>query len=409
MINRVIIVLLLGIIISCVKEDDADYDLAPTVLLISLDGFRWDYRSKADTPNLDFLAENGVSSESFIPVFPSKTFPNHLSIVTGYYPENHGIISNNMYDPEWDAEYYIGENSNPVKEGRWYEAEPIWVTAENQGKVTGTYFWPGSEAEINGKRPTYYGEYDGDISNEDRIQKILDWIDLPKLNRPVFMTLYLSDADSWGHQYGPDAMEMSSIIKELDDDIGILKKGLVERGILDHINIIVTSDHGMTGLSRDRVIFLDDYINLNNVKIIEWSPVAMILPDDEFIDSIYNALNGVHPQMSVYRKENIPERLHFNNHRRIPPVICIAEDGWSISDHDYYNNHPYSFTGGEHGYDPINKSMHGVFIASGPALKDNFTLGSFSNIHTYELMASILSLEPVENDASFDSISVMLE
>ena len=135
----------------------------------------------------------------------------------------------------------------------------------------------------------------------------------------------------------------------------------------------------------------------------------MILPDDEFIDSIYNALNGVHPQMSVYRKENIPERLHFNNHRRIPPVICIAEDGWSISDHDYYNNHPYSFTGGEHGYDPINKSMHGVFIASGPALKDNFTLGSFSNIHTYELMASILSLEPVENDASFDSISVMLE
>ena len=110
MINRVIIVLLLGIIISCVKEDDADYDLAPTVLLISLDGFRWDYRSKADTPNLDFLAENGVSSESFIPVFPSKTFPNHLSIVTGYYPENHGIISNNMYDPEWDEEYYIGEN-----------------------------------------------------------------------------------------------------------------------------------------------------------------------------------------------------------------------------------------------------------------------------------------------------------
>ena len=183
MIKRVITVLLLGIIISCVKEDDADYDLAPTVLLISLDGFRWDYRSKADTPNLDFLAENGVSSESFIPVFPSKTFPNHLSIVTGYYPENHGIISNNMYDPEWDAEYYIGENSNPVKEGRWYEAEPIWVTAENQGKVTGTYFWPGSEAEINGKRPTYYGEYDGDISNEDRIQKILDWIDLPELNQ----------------------------------------------------------------------------------------------------------------------------------------------------------------------------------------------------------------------------------
>ena len=155
MYKKFIIVLLLCIITSCAKEDSADNDFAPTVILISLDGFRWDYRNKADTPNLDILLENGVNSESFIPVFPSKTFPNHLSIVTGSYPENHGILSNDMYDPEWDADYYIGENSAPVQEGRWYDADPIWVTAEKQGKITGTYFWPGSEAEINGKRPTY--------------------------------------------------------------------------------------------------------------------------------------------------------------------------------------------------------------------------------------------------------------
>ena len=396
-------------ILSCAKEETGVPELSPTVILISMDGFRWDYQDKTGTPNLDYLVENGVTSESYIPVFPSSTFPNHLSIVTGCYPENHGIISNSMYDEEWDAEYYIGENSEPVTESRWYEAEPIWVTAEKQGQVTATYFWPGSEAEINGERPTYYFQYDGSVPNEDRVQQVLDWIDLPSGSRPVFMTLYFSNADSWGHQYGPDGIEMNSVIQELDGYIGMLTKGLIERDILEKVNIIVTSDHGMTGLSRDRVIFLDDYVDIDSIRMIEWSPVAMILPHDELVDPVYNALSGAHPQMTVYRKEDMPERFHFNNHRRIPPIICIADDGWSITTHDYFNDNPYSFTGGAHGYDPINKSMHGIFIASGPALKDSLTVESFINIHTYELIASILDLEPKENDASFDSISVMLE
>ena len=401
------------LIISCAKKIENDVsvinDLGPTVILISLDGFRWDYLSKTDTPNLDILVENGVISESLIPVFPSKTFPNHLSIVTGCYPENHGILSNNMYDQEWDAEYYIGENSDPVKDGRWYDAEPIWVTAEKQGKLTGTYFWPGSEAEINGTRPSYYGVYDGNISREDRVQKILEWIDLPKQSRPVFMTLYFSDVDSWGHNIGPDAIGMNSIIKEIDESIGLLVSGLNKREILDNINIIITSDHGMAGLSRDRVIFLDDYININDVRMVDWSPVAMILPEDDSIVSTYSALYDAHPQMSVFKKEDVPARLHFNNHRRIPPIICIAADGWSISDRDYFDENPYSFTGGTHGYEPINKSMHGIFIASGPGLKGGLTIDSFSSIHIYEVIAHILDIDTPENDASFDSISVMLK
>ena len=399
--------------ISCAKKIENDVsvinDLGPTVILISLDGFRWDYLSKTDTPNLDILVENGVISESLIPVFPSKTFPNHLSIVTGCYPENHGILSNNMYDQEWDAEYYIGENSDPVKDGRWYDAEPIWVTAEKQGKLTGTYFWPGSEAEINGTRPSYYGVYDGNISREDRVQKILEWIDLPKQSRPVFMTLYFSDVDSWGHNIGPDAIGMNSIIKEIDESIGLLVSGLNKREILDNINIIITSDHGMAGLSRDRVIFLDDYININDVRMVDWSPVAMILPEDDSIVSTYSALYDAHPQMSVFKKEDVPARLHFNNHRRIPPIICIAADGWSISDRDYFDENPYSFTGGTHGYEPINKSMHGIFIASGPGLKEGLTIDSFSSIHIYEAIAHILDIDTPENDASFDSISVMFK
>jgi len=413
MIKKSIYFCFIILIISCAKKIENDVsvinDLGPTVILISLDGFRWDYLSKTDTPNLDILVENGVISESLIPVFPSKTFPNHLSIVTGCYPENHGILSNNMYDQEWDAEYYIGENSDPVKDGRWYDAEPIWVTAEKQGKLTGTYFWPGSEAEINGTRPSYYGVYDGNISREDRVQKILEWIDLPKQSRPVFMTLYFSDVDSWGHNIGPDAIGMNSIIKEIDESIGLLVSGLNKREILDNINIIITSDHGMAGLSRDRVIFLDDYININDVRMVDWSPVAMILPEDDSIVSTYSALYDAHPQMSVFKKEDVPARLHFNNHRRIPPIICIAADGWSISDRDYFDENPYSFTGGTHGYEPINKSMHGIFIASGPGLKEGLTIDSFSSIHIYEVIAHILDIDTPENDASFDSISVMLK
>ena len=413
MIKKSIYFCFIILIISCAKKIENDVsvinDLGPTVILISLDGFRWDYLSKTDTPNLDILVENGVISESLIPVFPSKTFPNHLSIVTGCYPENHGILSNNMYDQEWDAEYYIGENSDPVKDGRWYDAEPIWVTAEKQGKLTGTYFWPGSEAEINGTRPSYYGVYDGNISREDRVQKILEWIDLPKQSRPVFMTLYFSDVDSWGHNIGPDAIGMNSIIKEIDESIGLLVSGLNKREILDNINIIITSDHGMSGLSRDRVIFLDDYININDVRMVDWSPVAMILPEDDSIVSTYSALYDAHPQMSVFKKEDVPARLHFNNHRRIPPIICIAADGWSISDRDYFDENPYSFTGGTHGYDPINKSMHGIFIASGPELKRGLTIDSFSSIHIYEVIAHILDIDTPENDASFDSISVMFK
>tara|TARA_B000000460_G_C21507152_1_gene389183 strand:+ start:192 stop:1433 length:1242 start_codon:yes stop_codon:yes gene_type:complete len=413
MIKKSIYFCFIILIISCAKKIENDVsvinDLGPTVILISLDGFRWDYLSKTDTPNLDILVENGVISESLIPVFPSKTFPNHLSIVTGCYPENHGILSNNMYDQEWDAEYYIGENSDPVKDGRWYDAEPIWVTAEKQGKLTGTYFWPGSEAEINGTRPSYYGVYDGNISREDRVQKILEWIDLPKQSRPVFMTLYFSDVDSWGHNIGPDAIGMNSIIEEIDESIGLLVSGLNKREILDNINIIITSDHGMAGLSRDRVIFLDDYININDVRMVDWSPVAMILPEDDSIVSTYSALYDAHPQMSVFKKEDVPARLHFNNHRRIPPIICIAADGWSISDRDYFDENPYSFTGGTHGYEPINKSMHGIFIASGPELKRGLTIESFSSIHIYEVIAHILDIDTPENDASFDSISVMFK
>ena len=379
------------------------------LILISMDGFRWDYTERTDTPNFDFLIEKGVRAQSLMPVFPTSTFPNHLSVATGLYPENHGIVSNTMYDEVFDAWYTIGEGSESVPESRWYEGEPIWVTAEKQGKVTATYFWPGSEAEINGERPTYWYVYDPSTSNETIIDQLLAWLDLPESERPVFMTAYFNDANYWGHNLGPDAVGMESVIQGLDLDLGRLIAGLTARDLLDKVNIIVTADHGMVEIDRDRMIFLDDYIDLEDVTMAGWSPVAGIIPNEGLEDSIYNSLVNVHPQLSVYKKEKTPEQLHYRNHRRITPIIGIADEGWSISTRDYYNNQPEAYTGGTHGYDLDFLSMHGLFLAYGPAFKDGLIVPSFQNIHIYELIANVLSIAPAVTDGSLDSVSAMLE
>ena len=396
---------------SCKPADDESeiYQFKPTVILVSLDGFRWDYMEKTETPSLDYLAASGVRAEALIPVFPTHTFPNHFTIITGLYPENHGIVSNRMYDPEFDAFFWIGEDSEPARDGRWYEGEPIWVTTEKQGQISATMFWPGSDAEIQGIRPTYWSTYDGSVSNKDRVDTVLTWLALPDSERPTFITLYFSDVDSWGHYYGPDAPEMDSVIQAMDGTIGMLLDSLRERDYLDDINLIVASDHGMTPSSRDQVIFLDDYINLDDVQIVDWTPVAAIRPNEGMEDSIYHALAGAHPNLSVYRKNDIPERLFYRNHRRISPFIGIADEGWSITSHDYFDTHPSAYTGGTHGYDNRLTSMRGIFIASGPAFKNDLVVESFGNIHIYELICHILSLQPAENDGSLDSVVVLLK
>ncbi|MFQ6675111.1 MAG: nucleotide pyrophosphatase/phosphodiesterase family protein, partial [Fidelibacterota bacterium] len=307
------------------------------------------------------------------------------------------------------AWYRIGQGSESVKESRWYEGEPVWVTAEKQGETAATFFWPGSEAEISGIRPTYWFTYDESISNSQRIQQIIRWLDLPEKERPAFVTLYFSDTDTWGHRLGPEAPQIDSVIHELDATIGSLLDSLRSRNTLDDLNIIVTSDHGMTATSPDRVIFLDDYINLEEVLVVDWSPVAMIRPGPGMEEAVYSQLHGVHPHMTVYRKEEIPERFHYRNHRRITPIICIADEGWSISSRPYARDHPGAYEGGSHGYDNRLKSMHATFVASGPAFKDGITVSPFRNVHLYELMCHILDLDPAANDGSLDSVRVMLD
>lgn len=409
-ISLLLLVGLLSFFYSCsfFEEKDDSFEEYP-VILISMDGFRWDYVDRVEAPNFDYLIENGVVAESLIPVFPTFTFPNHLSIITGMYPENHGIIANTMYDSTFDAWYWIGEGSTAVLESRWYEGEPFWVTAEKQGYVTATYFWPGSEAVINGVQPTYWYPYSGSVTNEEIIDQILHWLDLPNGQRPVFITGYLNDANYWGHRLGPESADMDTVIQGLDADMGRLIDGLQKRGMLEKVNIIITSDHGMTSVNRNRVIFLDDYISLADVSIVTWSPVTSIVPNPGMEDSIYNALKGANPHFSIYRKNETPEHWHYRNHRRITPLIGVAEEGWSVTTRSYYNNYPDAFSGGSHGYDPQVKSMHGAFIAHGPGFKSGLKVGSFQNIHLYELLSALLDVEPGPNDGDLDSVRAFLQ
>ena len=397
-------------IFSCKSPSNETRNTEPEnyLILISFDGFRWDYMDKTDTPNLDRLVATGVKADALIPSFPSKTFPNHYTIVTGLYPENHGIVANTMHDPDFDGTFSLG-NREEVQNGRWWGGEPLWVTAENRGLKTLCNFWPGSEAEINGVRPTYWVTYDGNVPNEERVETVFRYLDKPAKERPSFYTIYFSDPDDYGHLGGPDSSSINIAIQECDARIGQLIAGLEQRNLFDKVNIMIVSDHGMAQLSQDRVVFLDDYLDPSNLNILNWYPILDIWCESSEIDSIFNLISGKHPQLSVYKKQDIPGRLHYSNNRRIAPIVGILDNGWSLTTHEYFESHQSHYSGGTHGYDPTHPDMHAFFLAHGPAFKSGITVYAFENIQLYNLMAKVLEIDPSPNNGDFSNISNVLK
>ncbi|MCJ7802063.1 MAG: ectonucleotide pyrophosphatase/phosphodiesterase, partial [Candidatus Marinimicrobia bacterium] len=310
--------------------------------------------------------------------------------------------------PVYDATFSLG-NREEVQNGRWWGGEPIWVTAEKQGLKTLCNFWPGSEAEINGERPTYWVTYDGNVPNDERVEKVFQYLDKPAKDRPSFYTIYFSDPDDYGHLGGPDSSSINIAIRECDARVGQLIAGLEQRNLFDKVNIIIVSDHGMAQLSQDRVVFLDDYLDTSNLNILNWYPILDIWCEDSEIDSIYNLINGKHPQLSVYKKQDIPKRLHYSNNRRIAPIIGILDNGWSLTTHEYFESHQSHYSGGTHGYDPANPDMSAFFLAHGPAFNSGTTVPAFENIQLYNLMADVLEIDPSPNDGDFSKISNVLK
>ncbi|KAK3160618.1 hypothetical protein QOZ80_1BG0061980 [Eleusine coracana subsp. coracana] len=378
----------------------------PVVLLISSDGFRFGYQYKAPTPHIRRLFTNGTSAaEGLIPVFPTLTFPNHYSIVTGLYPSSHGIINNYFPDP------VTGDNFNMANhDPKWWLGEPLWVTAADQGVRAATFFWPGSEVTKGSWNcpDKYCRHYNGSVPFGDRVNTILGYFDLPFEEMPQFLTLYFEDPDHQGHQVGPDDPAVTDAVKHIDEMIGKLIAGLEARGVFEDVNIILVGDHGMVGTCDGKLVFLEElstWVELKEDWVLSMSPLLAIRPPDgvspaEVVVKMNEGLgsgkvkNGEY--LKMYLKEDLPSRLHYSESYRIPPIIGLVEEGYKVKMKDSKRKE----CGGAHGYDNAFFSMRTIFAAHGPRFQRGRTVPSFENVEIYNVIASILNLKSAPNNGS---------
>lgn len=389
---------------ACVKSGPIA-DLRPTVILISIDGFRFDYLAKYEPPNLRSLAREGVQAKWMTASFPTKTFPNHYAIVTGLYPQNNGIVENSVYDTATKTTFGMDKREE-VQDSRWWLGEPIWVTAEKQGQRAAPFFWPGSEAEIAGKRASYWMPYNGNLPNEARVDRVLSWLDLPAGERPTFLTLYFSDVDHAGHEFSPDATETRDAVLKVDSALGRLIDGLKARNIFEQVNVIIVSDHGMATQDPNNTIVLDEMFDTNLAEKVLWtSEIVSIFPKEGAEDAIYKSLKSkLPPSAKVYRKSELPARLHYSNSPRIAPLLVLPDEGWILTTRKRFEERKAKgetrgLRGG-HGYDNELQSMRATFIAHGSAFKKGALIEPFENIQIYNLMTRILGLTPAPNDGN---------
>jgi predicted AlkP superfamily pyrophosphatase or phosphodiesterase len=379
--------------------------LGTTVLLISIDGLRWDYLDRGLTPHLSGLAREGVRAEAMVPVFPTKTFPNHYSIVTGRYPAKHGIVGNVFTAPDVAARLSLWDTA-AVRDARFYLAEPIWVTAERQGRRTAPLFWPGSDAPINGVRPSYHLPFDDALPDRGRVRYLREWLEQPDDRRPRFLTLYSSAVDYAGHEYGPDSPGTNRAIAQVDSLVGYLAAELAAAAGRDEVNLVIVSDHGMVSTGPDRVIWLDEYVAQDAMKTDEMSVLLTAWPAPGLEDSVVRALRRA-PHLTVYRRGELPARFHLEGSPRVAPVVALADPGWSIGRRTAEDPSP-GISLGNHGYDDSVSAMRSIFIARGPAFRRGVVVPPFRNIHVTPLLAEVLGISPAPADGSLDSVRAVL-
>lgn len=371
----------------------------PPLVLVSFDGFRWDYPQHAATPALDRLAAGGVRAERLIPVFPSKTFPGHYSMVTGLHPGHHGIVSNNMRWPGGDGIFGLGRRDE-VQNPRWWGGEPIWAVARRAGLRAAVYFWPGSEAPVAGVRPDVWFPYEESVPYEDRVDRALDWLaDDPAAD---LVLLYFDQPNTAGHGEGPLAPATLAQVERVDAVLGRLLDGLADRSI--EANVIVVSDHGMAQNSPERVIALEDYVDLAPEEVLEFGAMVQIVPLPGREDTIYAALRGAHPNMRVWKRSEIPSRLGTDDNPRLAPIVISPDAGWEVLPRRV----PSGPIPGDHGQDPLHPDMHGIFFAAGPGLRAGVVVPAIQQLDIYPLAAALLGLEPPSHDGDAARVAGLL-
>lgn len=358
-------------------------------IIISSDGFRWDYYGRIPTPGIDQIRMNGVQVKNLINPFATLTFPNHFTLVTGLYEENHGIVDNEMYDPHFNETFNMGT----IDPKWWQEAEPIWVTAAKDGKKSVCVNWVGCSIPIQGIRPAYWGPYDGTIKYNARVDKVADSIN----GDAELGLLYFEEPDHSAHQYGPDSSEVDEGIVKVDQAI----QYLLTKVDLGNVNIIFTADHGATAVSKDRIIVLDSFTDLK-FNLVASGAVAHIwhTGDESNSNRILEDLNNIDRNIAkCYLRDDIPNRLRYSKNSRIAPVVCIAELGWTLVK-SRVDQEQFTMKG-SHGYDSTtdeSSPMRPVFVAGGPSFKrtpvESIPEKPFESVHVFPLLIRLLDIKP---------------
>ncbi|WP_027081525.1 ectonucleotide pyrophosphatase/phosphodiesterase [Luteimonas mephitis] len=367
------------------------------VLLVSIDGFRADYLDAGLAPNLSRIASEGVRAHWMNPSYPSLTFPNHYSIVTGLRPDHHGIVHNRMHDAAL-GDFSLSDRE-AVGDRRWWGGKPIWVTAQEAGLRSATMFWPGSEAAIGGVQPTQWRPFDKEVGSDARVDQVLAWLDAPPSTRPALVTLYFDIVDTAGHHDGPDSPQARAALAEVDAALGRLRAGLVARGLLDSVDLVIVSDHGMATVLPGHVVALEDMVTMAEAKVVSAGQVVGIAPNPGFEAAVEAKLLGAHERYDCWRKGELPARWHYGTHPRIPPIVCQMHEGWDALPREYIARRP-DHARGSHGYDLALPSMRALFVARGPAFRQGAEIPAFDNVDVYPLLARLLGIAPAPNDGN---------
>ena len=360
-----------------------------TTILISCDGFRWDYPLFYDTPFLDAMAEKGVSGE-MVPSFPSKTFPNHYTLATGLRPEHHGIIANTFINRK-TGEHYSLSNPKTKYDPQYYKGEPLWLTAQRQGKKAAVFYWPGSDVPVQGKYPNVWHHYEEKphMTFAQRTDSIMAY--LTKADAPDLIMAYFEEPDAHGHSDGPQSRQVKHAVEQMDSILGSIWNRIEKAGKQNDVNLVVVSDHGMTWFTPSRQIRPSQYLKKEWYDLLDGSlPTNVYAPKAWQQDSIVNALKDV-AHLRVWKKSEIPVYLHYQDDANIGDVLVVPDEGFYFTDDSCYN-------GGVHGYDPAYSDMHALFRAWGKGIKANVNLGQFSNTAIYPFVCQLLGIKPAKND-----------
>lgn len=392
-------------------ENETNQRNAPYVVLVSIDGYRWDFNQKFGPTELTQIQTNGASAESLLPIYPSKTFPNHYSIVTGLYANHHGVVSNDFYDPTRSKGYSLSDRE-AVQDGSWYDGEPLWATARKQGLLTASFFWVGSEAKIAGYRPHYYLLYDDSIPENRRVEQVLSWLDLPEERRPHFITLYFSAVDLNAHRLGINDPEVARAVSRIDQAVASLREGLKQRNL--PVNLIFVSDHGLEDVDPKKMVRIDQDPELakllSKFQASGRGPQMLLYlkpgEDRSIIEQTRRLLNQRVQHVRALSEREL-KTLHYDGNPRTGDLVLNPEPNYMIG----FGSKMPKAQGANHGWDETkSRAMHGIFFAEGPAFKPGVKVESFVNIHVYPLIAHILGLEvPAKIDGHLAPVKALLK